>query len=119
MIAPLTPIEPRRDDLDARLAAVSAEQDRLRDRDEPATFTQGELGRRLGVTRARIEQIELLAKLRFLKRLAGVSPQTLLELGATWEHIAFLRSATLTPSRARSLWTRWCRLGDREDDDAR
>ena len=119
MIASLTPVEPQHEDVDARLSALSDEQDRLRDRGRQVTFTQAELARRLGVSRARIEQIEILAKLRFLKRLARKSPQTLLELGATWEHIALLRSATLVPARARALWTRWCRLGGPGDDDAR
>ncbi len=118
MIAPLTPPQRQGDDLDARLAAVSDEQDRLRDRGRQVTYGQAELARQLGVSRARIEQIELLAKLRLLKRLASQSPGTLLELGGTWEHVAFLRSATLTPSAARGLWNRWCRLGAPEGDHA-
>ena len=118
MIASLTP-QPRRDDLDTRLAAASAAQDRLRDRGRQVTCSQADLARRLGVSRARIEQIEILAKLRVLKRLAHQSPQTLLELGATWEHIAFLRGSTLCPARARGLWSRWCCLGSQEACDER
>ena len=94
----------------ASLEALSREQDGYRDRGVQVTYSQAEIGRRLGVSRARIEQVEIIAKLRLLKRLAVWSPQDFLDLGGTYEQLAFMRGITVGSASARGLWRQWCEL---------
>jgi hypothetical protein len=101
---------PRRDAQADRLEAVSREQDDYRHRGVQVTYSQAELGRRLGVSRARIEQIEIEAKLRLLKRLACRHGQGLLDLGGTYRQLAFLQGITVSSTTARRLWRQWCEL---------
>lgn len=108
MIARQTPVSNRQD---ASLEALSQEQERCRHRGVQVTYSQAEIGRRLGVSRARIEQIEIVAKLKLLKRLAVGSPQHFLDLGGTYAQLAFLRNVTIGSAAARRVWRQWCRLG--------
>ena len=93
------------------LRALSARQDAAAARGIQFTYSQSRIGREMGLTRARVEQLELVAKLRFLKDLAQRCPQAFIELGGTYAQMAFLASAKVSAGRARRLWRRWCELG--------
>ena len=75
--------------------------------------------RDFGLTRSRVEQLEITAKLRFLKRLARHCPQSLLDLGGTYAQLAFLRGVTVSSTNARTVWRHWVELADQEVCDAR
>jgi hypothetical protein len=96
---------------DTALEALSAHQDAAAARGRQETYSQSRIGRTLGLTRSRVEQLETVAKLRFIQKLAQHYPQSFLDLGGTIEQLAFLTSITVTAASARHLWRRWCRLG--------
>lgn len=98
---------------DAVLRRLSESQDRLAAGGTQTTCPQARLARRLGLTRARMEQVELLARLHFLQGLARRHPHCLLELGGTYEQVAFLNSICLSAQNARRVWRRWRLLGQR------
>jgi len=93
------------------LKALSARQDAICSSGRQRTFSQKQISGNVGVSRARIEQLEILAKLRFVKNLARLYPQSFLDLGGTYEQLAFLRSIAISTTNARRLWRQWCRLG--------
>jgi len=107
MIAPDRSVQ---DSHDLALEALSAEQDDCRRRGVQVTYSQAELGRRLGISRARVEQLEIVAKLRLLKRLATRNGQVFLDLGGTYGQLAFLQRITISSVGARRLWRQWCEL---------
>ena len=94
------------------LEALSAHQDAIAAGGRQETYSQSQIGRSLGLTRSRVEQLEIVAKLRFVKKLAQQYPQSFLELGGTIEQLAFLESIAVTATNARQLWRRWRRLGN-------
>ena len=96
---------------DAALAALSARQDAALAEGRQETYSQSQIGRGMGLSRARVEQLETVAKLRFLKQLSEQCPQVFLDLGGSCAQMAFLKSITVSAANARRLWRRWGDLG--------
>ncbi len=93
------------------LRALSQRQDSDCGSGRQRTFSQKQISGSVGVSRARIEQVEILAKLRFVKNLAVRYPQSFLDLGGTYEQLAFLQSIAVSTTNARRLWRQWCQIG--------
>ena len=92
---------------DEALRALSTRQDAAATRGVQQTYSQSQIGRETGLTRARIEQLELVAKLHLLQGLAVKHPRVLLELGAAPSQLVFLESVKISAGNARRLWRRW------------
>jgi hypothetical protein len=100
----------------AALKALAARQAAAAAKGRQMTYSQSQIARHLGLTRSRIEQLETAAKLRFLQCLVRLYPESFLELGGTYDQVAFMESITVTAANARRLWRRWCRITEQDPD---
>jgi len=90
---------------------LSAHQDAVLATGKQETYSQSQIGRAVGLTRARVEHLELTARLRFIKTLAQSYPQSFLDLGGTYEQLSFLKSIRISAANSRRLWRRWSSIG--------
>ncbi len=94
---------------------LSREQDDQAAQGIQQTYSQAHIARTVGLSRARIEQLEIGAKLRLLKGLAATCPQCLLDLGGTYEQLAFLQAMNVTAAVSRKLWRQWSQLSESDE----
>jgi hypothetical protein len=98
----------------AALRRLSAQQDRAAAAGRPFTLSRAELARELRFSRAQMEAIDLLCRLRLLQGLARRRPEVLAELGVQPHQIHFLCAMRPSAGQARRLWRRWRHLAGKE-----